>query len=57
MNQSGGEQRRPVLFSGHGMAFVVICVIFRVLNVKRIYILLSWKINHETSLVREQNER
>jgi hypothetical protein len=44
MNQSGGEQRRPVLFSGHGMAFVVICVIFRVLNVKRIYILLSGKI-------------
>jgi hypothetical protein len=32
---------QPVLFSGHGVAFFVICVISRVLIRKRIYILLS----------------
>jgi hypothetical protein len=41
MDQSGGERRRPVLFSRHGVAFVVICVIYRVIIIKRICILLS----------------
>jgi hypothetical protein len=40
MDWSGGERRRLVLFSGHGVAFFVICVISMVLIVKRICILL-----------------
>jgi hypothetical protein len=41
MDRSGGEWRRPVLFSGHRVAFFAICIISRVLVVKMIYILLS----------------
>jgi hypothetical protein len=41
MDQSGGERRRPVLFSCHGVTFVVICIMYRVLIIKRICILLS----------------
>jgi hypothetical protein len=40
MVQSGGEQRRSVVFSNHGVAFFVICVISRVVIRKRICILL-----------------
>jgi hypothetical protein len=41
MVQSGGERRRPVLFSDHGVSFFIIYVISRVLIRKRICILLS----------------
>jgi hypothetical protein len=40
MDRSGGERRRPGLFSAHGVALLVICVISRVLIIKRICILL-----------------
>jgi hypothetical protein len=41
MDQRDGERRRSVLFSGHGVAFVVICVISRVIIIKMLCILLS----------------
>jgi hypothetical protein len=40
MIQSSGEQRRLVLISGHRVAFFIICIIYRVLIRKMIYILL-----------------
>jgi hypothetical protein len=46
MVQSSGERRRLVLFSGHGEAFFVICVISRVLIEKGFvsYSLMKYKI-------------
>jgi hypothetical protein len=40
MDQSGSKRRRLMLFSGRGVAFFVICIISRVLIIKRICILL-----------------
>jgi hypothetical protein len=46
LDRSCGERRRsPVLFPAHGVVFFVICVISRVLFVKRICISPIWNIN------------
>jgi hypothetical protein len=46
LDRSYGERRRsPVLFPAHGVVFFVICVISRVLFVKRSCISPTWNIN------------